>query len=184
MLSLCDHAELTSIISALLETWSERVSLLRVERAETDIQRQRPGENPETNGVRRKVVSQYTKLNFLKVKWVYSTTGNSQRSGLGTRQDVISGSYVKYDSDYLLNTKWRTDICCGIRPVKTVCATYLSSSLNVKISYLNYSEGHLPDVQFACSTWTQPQGETLDAMMLKQCQVRGSENRVPESRVH
>lgn len=38
-------AVLTSLISSLQETWSERISLLRVHRAE-DTPRQRPGENP------------------------------------------------------------------------------------------------------------------------------------------
>lgn len=66
-------------------------------------------------------------------------------------------------------------------PVKAISVTHLSSSLNVKIWYLNYSRVHLPVVQLACFTRTQLQGENPDVMMLDQCQVRESSNRIPES---
>lgn len=84
-----------------------------------------------------------------------------QRSGLGRREQIVFGRYVKYNCDYPLNTKWRAEKFSVELDHSRQLAwiTEPSSLLNAGTWYLNYSKILLLDLQLAFSTWTQPQSE-------------------------
>lgn len=104
--------------------------------------------------------SNYTRLNVLKVTWAYSAMEIKQHSGLGRREQIVFGRYVKYNCDYPLKTKWKTEkFSMELDHWRQLI--WITDFLIARIWYWNYPKTLLPDLQLACSTWTQPQSEII-----------------------
>lgn len=98
-------------VSSFLLFWrpGQRVSAQSIGSRNRPRERETRENTGKLKEVRCKAVSDYTRLNCPKTNGVYPIMEAKQLSGLGRREQIVLGRYLKYTCDYLLGTKRRTE---------------------------------------------------------------------------